>query len=304
VHVQWRSRAVPVEHARWLLGALERAARRGPLHEGQVVQIGSALVRLAAAPDGALTLEEPDFRGPSVTYRPGVDRTLLTLSRQRLLAESLDPDAQLTECPLAATCVVCTGARGPTGRFMLTRAAAVTPGDSGWFLGCLDDHDHDDADDLETTSVYAVLTRRPGIAPFLALPPTSRVAFDQGRFAALVAGREWPVREGSYLAACLSLGRVLSVDDLDVDLRERADAAVAAGELTLAISMVGEEQLCSVSTSSHVVGALFRARGKVACDATVAAYVRAGRRLAAIQAVRLARDCSMAEAKSIVDALA
>jgi hypothetical protein len=147
-----------------LLDHLQNAvAARQSLTPGQSLQIGSAVLRVIERDDGTFGLEERT--GPD-SWAEHVHRCLEQTRYQVLAAEQLGVPERL-DFPVD-TAVVQFQPCGLAGAVVhLFRKTLDDPRHSGWYVLCIDEHDHDEwtqSDILELTQ------SRPFVTPFLALP--------------------------------------------------------------------------------------------------------------------------------------
>jgi hypothetical protein len=189
--------------APYLISWLENLVALGKvLRAGDMLQIGWSLAKIEYAGRGKLTLWELDYEAMPVNYVHSLSKTLISLRKQRAVAESFGMGQKTKfpsmwhsalQCKNFATAADC----------MITRAKPAGKNDSGWFMGCLDEqHNHDNPANLERGYLYALARQKPAVIEYLALPEGVLIVLDaEGN---LVAARdekdkELAVRAGSYL---------------------------------------------------------------------------------------------------------
>lgn len=165
------------QDAAWFSATLERMVAQGSRFEpGQSIQIGGGMAWITERANGALGFEEPDLRSIPLRRVAGLTHSLATLRLQKDVLESFFPTDRIAFASLSHSCIVC-NALSDTGAFLMQRAERSRDSDSGWFLGCLEDHDHNVASHLRQVTVYEAIVRLcPGSLPYLALPVGTAVA--------------------------------------------------------------------------------------------------------------------------------
>ncbi|MFB7719284.1 hypothetical protein [Nocardia sp. NPDC056100] len=138
----------------------------------QVFSIAGRMVRVIAREDGTLGLEEEVTPG---VWSEQVDEIITDLRHQetvcaRLELAMFDGSVAGTDMVALRPCVRTTGTLG-------FRRHGGTPdqGMSGWFLVCLDEHDHEP---VGYSSLRHVLAEWPYLRQFLALPPDTTVVLE------------------------------------------------------------------------------------------------------------------------------
>ncbi|MGZ3475814.1 MAG: hypothetical protein ACXWUG_17415 [Polyangiales bacterium] len=172
-----------------LLESFEEAVARGHrFYEGDLVRVGSGLLRLIER-DRALTLEEPDFSAPELRFVVGIDATIAHLRAQEAVGQRLGVVPRFPALDQRAQ--VCSHLETSRARgFVLDRG---TPSrlDSGIRIGCGDETEGADAHDVVEVTLHEVVCHLPAAAPFLALPPGATAAVVHGGDAVLLhAGAE------------------------------------------------------------------------------------------------------------------
>jgi hypothetical protein len=185
-----------------LLATLEENVRRGARYNaGESFAIGCSTLSFAKKEDGSLSL-------------PGVDHAFRTLSHQRFVAESFGFAERMAVPRSTDRAVVCSDLGRGMPRFMLVRSQPAFDGDSGWFASCGDmDHDHDDADELSTISIAEVISKKAALAEFLALPASTAILFDMGKFGLMHDGEDVKPARDSYFARKLARTDAPTFDD-------------------------------------------------------------------------------------------
>jgi hypothetical protein len=71
---------------------------------------------------------------------------------------------------------------------------------SGWFMGCLGDHDHNDTNELQLVSVYEAMLRNPRALPYVGLPSGVMLAKETDVPTVFFNGQLVTARRGSFVA--------------------------------------------------------------------------------------------------------
>ncbi|MBL8913978.1 MAG: hypothetical protein JNM17_24960 [Archangium sp.] len=187
-----------------LIGYFEGAVKSGTKFKpGQTVQLGWATLRLTQREDGTLGVLEPDLKH-ELKWVESVDQSLFETWRQKEVLESLGLSARADFPRQALQAIVCSRVWEATG-FLMGRAEATGPTDSGWFIGCMDEsHDHQATEALSVIPLIELAVRLPPLAQFLALPVGVDVIAtgpEKLRTRVFVEDEERKPAEGSYLAA-------------------------------------------------------------------------------------------------------
>lgn len=156
-----------------VLETLEKLDARGPaLHDGSRVQFGWSVLTLMTDGDG-LRVHEPDFDGdPLGEVRPNLDTSLDVLVQQvKVLSGSGLPGEDVS----FSDAVFIQGRALEAPNVFLTRQGPASDGDSGWYVGNLDDMDNAGGAKPEAVRVYELLGRRPCLLKVLTLPPSYAV---------------------------------------------------------------------------------------------------------------------------------
>lgn len=197
--IEYDSQVVLACDADWFARMLESWVGEGErFRDGESVQIGWSSTLLRQSESGELHFSEPDFASMPVNWQPGLTRTLAHLRLHKDVLESLLPSENLAIPSLRQSCLICTKLDGAND-FMMARSQPEN-NDSGWFLGCREEHNHNDPNSLRLISLYqAILQHAPQALPYLALPPESYVAILSGQSSFFVAGKSIEPKIGSYL---------------------------------------------------------------------------------------------------------
>lgn len=160
--------------AEWLLDLLQRLDReQGGLRDGTNIELGWTML-LVRRGNGDLVVHAPDFdRDP---FRDTTDDLSLSFEIQVQQNEilqrlGLEGQAASFQDKIVAAKGVLT-----TRRIYLERASNPTRGDSGWYIGPVDNNK--DEPPLEAYYVFQLLKIRPSLLRALALPPGYLVVFE------------------------------------------------------------------------------------------------------------------------------
>jgi hypothetical protein len=161
---------------------------------GETIQIGCGILRFERAASGGLELWEPDYRSFPVVFRPQITATIRQLSRQSDTSHSVPEGLfQRAECPsILQSAIVCSEFSTPASGYMMKRDTA-SGNDSGWFIGCLGNHDHQNPANLVRESLYRVLLSSQDLADFLHLPSGCAVQYCPGKFLVLYDEQMEPI---------------------------------------------------------------------------------------------------------------
>jgi len=151
-----------------LLDELSKLDQVGPrLKEDSRIQFGWSVLTLRAE-DGGLRVCEPDFWGDISGMRPTVDTTLAVLKEQVSVLRAAGEDGvdvQFTEFVAVARGAI------ETADLFLKRDAPLSEGDTGWFVGRLEDLKAARPAAVDALRVFEVLRVRPALVHVMALPP-------------------------------------------------------------------------------------------------------------------------------------
>lgn len=171
-----RSAETVASSVEWLLD--EVASFAGPgrgLADGVFVQVGWSLLQLRQD-GGELAVCEPDFDGnPLRDFRDDVTRTLTVLARQNLLHKHLG----IERTPVRYDDKVVFAKGSLFERRVYAQRQQPREGDSGWYVGRVDDGNGPPGrDDLEARYLFQLLDSRPRLLDIAALPEGYIVVFD------------------------------------------------------------------------------------------------------------------------------
>jgi hypothetical protein len=160
------------QQARWLLSTVAELAGRKPLQDGSTIDVGWAVLSIVER-NSEFVLCEPDFPGdPFRSQHPDVTVTLMVLSQQKDVLARVGVEGVPTrwsdKIVLAKGCL-------SAKRLYLERKVEVVAGDSGWYVGLVDEEKP--AAEYEARYAYQLLTERPELAQALALPHGYMVVF-------------------------------------------------------------------------------------------------------------------------------
>lgn len=184
------------------LAGLEREVSKGVVFKaGESIQIGWMMCDFFPLGDGTLELREPDFKSFPIQVVDSMTLTLKHLIRQRESLASIGLCWSQSDIhnSIYDSALVCDRLFSSED-FMMVRN---TPkgNDSGWFIGCLQTHDHNNAKNLRRESLYEIGRKFPPAIDLIMLPPGTTLAYSKqdGYTVYREGGTLLPVREGSYL---------------------------------------------------------------------------------------------------------
>ena len=165
----------------------------------QTVQVGWSQLKIFRRDDGTLGLLEPDFKSMPMVFVDSIDGTLLHMSVQRSVVESLGLENRLDIPLLTKSAVICNNF-GTNREIFLSRTSSVGF-DSGWFLGCFSpSHDHQSGENLRRVSLYEAAVRLDErIIPYLGLPSGLEIVISDSGPRFSFRGKELPIKPNSYL---------------------------------------------------------------------------------------------------------
>lgn len=202
VRLSFDETVVEAERASELLKSIEEEVSRGVRYKsGQSLQVGWSIVEFVDMSDGTLELQEPDFRSFPIRYVDSMTRTLTYLSAQNAALASIGASLEDQEsCPtLYDSALLCDRAFKSRSFMMERRPPAGN--DSGWFIGCLEKHDHNKPKSLIRESLYRVALEKPEVIDLLLFPVGILLAFRrEDGFTIYKNGSAISVAQGSYLA--------------------------------------------------------------------------------------------------------
>lgn len=162
----------------------------------QTVQIGWSLLKLAASPDGNLSVFEPDFETMPIRWVEGVNQSVRLLAVQRAVCDDcqVDPVFPSILQPASSTEVM-----PADDQFTMVRSEAEG-NHSGWTF-----HGRSDAG-MRLLSLYEAATINRAIVPFLALPARSVVERDGKALSVSIAGRHYTSGSSDLLSRLAERG--------------------------------------------------------------------------------------------------
>jgi len=184
------------KQARRLLATIARFQHDpGGIHPGTTVDFGWSTLTLVEE-NAKLIICEPDFsRNPFKDIRFDVTCTLAVQGWQNNLLNKLGVVG--VPCRFRDKVVLAKGCIG-VGRVYLERAKGVPRGDSGWYIGPVDNSE--EVQCYEAIYVYQLLASRPELMQALMLPPGFLVVFDGSRIDGVLDADNrdiWPHSESS-----------------------------------------------------------------------------------------------------------
>lgn len=171
-----------------------REVPAGSLREGFTFRMGWSLYDLAREGE-VLFVRSPDYSRDPATDRTG-DLTValwVHLSQVHLL-HAVHAPGHVTKFNDK---VVLERGAFEARTVTLRRTAPTSSGDSGWFLGIIDDDEDGAQPELEAVYAYQILGRRRSLMQALALPPGWVVGFEGDDVAAVFDPDENLVHEGA-----------------------------------------------------------------------------------------------------------
>lgn len=183
----------------WFLRNLEDSVAQGKRYaDGETFQIGSMFTLIRSNDDGTLSILEPDMIEMPVKWVDSISWTLAILRLQKDVVESVLSSDDMSFPSMLQSCIVCNRLKSDE-EFVLDRTEPAGL-DSGWFAGCRGDHDHQDPNQLERTSLFeAVVKRCRGMVSYLALPEGILVGVRKGTLSIFQGENQLEFRPGSYL---------------------------------------------------------------------------------------------------------
>lgn len=169
--------------AQWLLGILRELSSGGPaLRDGVRVDVGWSVITLRSI-HKKLYVHEPDYSGdPFTQLRNDLTATLTVIANQNDFLALL----QVSGVPARFDQkIVLSGGALEIDHVYLERSGEITPTDSGWYIGPVDE----DQSKLEAIYVFQLLDTRPNLLRFLALPDGCLVVVSGDRIESVVDGR-------------------------------------------------------------------------------------------------------------------
>lgn len=167
-----------------VLDKLSELHQAGPaLHDGSRIQFGWSLLTLQTE-DGALRVCEPDFYGAISNTQPSVNVTLEVLKAQIPVLRAVGEDGVDVRYDQVVTA---TQSCVQTPDLFLKRDAPQSGGDTGWFIGKLEDLEAaQPPQEVESLCVFQLLRQRFALLQLLTLPPGYLAIMRGDRLAALL----------------------------------------------------------------------------------------------------------------------
>lgn len=183
----------------WFLGNLEKSVAQGERYiDGQTFPVGSMFTMIRGNADGTLSILEPDMIEMPVRWIDSISNTLAILRLQKDVVESVLPSDMLDFPSLRQSCIICN--RLLDNQEFLMERTEPADRDSGWFVGCREEHDHQDPSQLVCISLFeAVVKRCRAMIGYLALPTGSLVGVTREGPGVFLDRNQLEVRPGSYL---------------------------------------------------------------------------------------------------------
>ncbi len=147
------------------------AEKNGGLKNDEAVRVGWTVFTIKDN-GGGLSIYEPDFKNNPLELNEDITQSLSVLVRQDLLLSRLGVQGQPV---LYSEKVVCAKGVLDEEKIYLERSENIEKGDSGWYIGSVDDKDGEP--ELEAISVYQLLQRRPAVLSAFSLPPKFLTVF-------------------------------------------------------------------------------------------------------------------------------
>lgn len=192
------ARSILAEDSDWLIQYLENSVARGEVFRaGETLQTGWMINSFRECSEGLMVFE-PDMIARPIRFVNSVTRTLTHLRLQKDVAESVGLEDCLLFPSIRQSAIACK-AWGEVESFSLSRFDPEGA-DSGWFVGCLMDHDHDAPENLERVSLYDIGSTHSILVQFLALPPGVSLLLENEDVSFLKNGEPLPIREGTLLS--------------------------------------------------------------------------------------------------------
>ncbi len=178
------------DQARWLLETIKKLNEKGlPLEDRVRIQFGWSLLTLKRR-DSEVIVCEPDYSGNP--FSEAVDNVTRTLWVQALQVEVLRK-LGLEGNPARFHDKIVTGKRClDEPKVFLQRQGTQEPGDSGWFVGRVQEN-QETVGEYESLVVYKLLFRRPTLLQVLALPPDFVVVYDGDRIESILDPQDRPI---------------------------------------------------------------------------------------------------------------
>ena len=197
----YNSDLVMEDDVRSLVELLETSVAEGArFEEGSTVQIGWIAARVKEAPDGTLSLQEPDNIHTPIWWIDSINHSLIHRRLQRGVCASvgLHDDIDFPSSLQEAWVCQCFGETGGLGMQRLETEELH----SGWLFSCdASEHDHSDVSACVRMQLYEVAVGiEPRVIPYLALPVGTTAVLRIEGPTIMIDGRTLQVRPGSLLA--------------------------------------------------------------------------------------------------------
>ncbi len=189
-------------HAAVLMRSIEDMVARGEvLKPGETFQFGWLILKIQPLDDTWLTLTEPDQKSEPIQYVPNANGAILHTMHQLFTLDSFGIERARMMMPnMREKAIVCDRFQD-TAMFFMTRNEPFQPGDSGWYMGCLDpDHDHNTHTNLSCISLYEAFLKRNAIHNWIVFPTESKIVLIPGSAPKVWIGQEaFKILPGSFV---------------------------------------------------------------------------------------------------------
>lgn len=200
ISINYDDDVIVEEDAEWFLDFLENSIKNGTKYkQGELIQIGWMIDKLAESMDGSLCINEPDMQHMPIKYIESVNNTLLNLRIQKALNESIGFEDQINFPNILQTAIVCINIDDSEDKVLSREENEGN--DSGWFMGCIDErHDHHNPDQLKRVSLYEIGMKHPELIQYLALPSKISMIYRSGTKPEIYyKNMKAIIKRGSYL---------------------------------------------------------------------------------------------------------
>lgn len=197
----YNSDLVTEDDVRSLVEMLERLVAEGTrFEEGSTLQIGWMATRVRRAPDGTLSIQEPDNIHTPIWWIDSINHSLIHRRLQRGVCASVGLHDEV-DFPSSLQEAWVSSCFGDTEGIGMQRLEADEP-HSGWLFGCdAPDHDHTDTSTCARMQLYEVAVGiDPRVIPYLALPVGTTAVLRPEGPAITAHGEPLEARPGSLLA--------------------------------------------------------------------------------------------------------
>jgi hypothetical protein len=202
-HLEADEAIVPDVYLRKLIETIEGMVAEGSVFKpGETFQIGWMITQVQPFDGSHLTLVEPDMKSFPIKWVPGVTHTLRQQMVQLFMLDSVSLREEMEIPTVLQSLVACT--RYESSCFFMSMSESSNPNDSGWFVGCREDHDHNNPKNLRCISVYEAFLHQPGIQGFMTFPRNSVIAVEPGKGITIFHNEEkLKIKKGSFLDSWL-----------------------------------------------------------------------------------------------------